>query len=68
MNKSNAVSVIKSVMEGASGHTNGVIYKVGRSWKVETGMNYIEKDGYHFQHCCNNITRKEVEKIISIKY
>jgi hypothetical protein len=62
MTKRQAIKEIRDVMAGYSNHKYGMVYKIGRSWEVQTGMSKFDsEDGTVFYHNCNEITLKEVE-------
>jgi hypothetical protein len=65
MTKIKAMRIIRDVMDGTSGHTHGIVYKVGKSWKVETSINRLEGEGARFQHDRNEMTLKDVEEFLS---
>ena len=72
MTKRKAIREIKEIMNGTSGMTNIKIWKNGRSWETETSLNKFddyeensENGIIQFQHCCNEITLRQVEDLLN---
>lgn len=65
MTKKAVAKELQEIMTGVSGHTNAIVWKEGRSWKIETGLNKFDKHDYsenavNYSHCCNELTQKEI--------
>ena len=67
MTKREMIKEVRDVMTGNSGHSYIMVWKEGRSWKVETNINKFSSDDFeddtYFQcrHSCNDMTLKETE-------
>lgn len=73
MTKREIIRETKDILCGNSGHTNIIIWKEGRSWRCETGLNRFQKSDFsdesiQFSHCCNEITLKETKKEIDVAW
>ncbi len=73
MTKREIAKELQEIMTGASGHTNAIVWKEGRSWKIETGLNKFDHrdyglDSINYRHCCNEITIQEIIENLTEKF
>jgi len=72
MTKREMIRELRDVLVGNCGHSHIAIWKEGRSWKTETGLDrqiWQHVEGCAgFDHCCNEMTLKETAEYFNDQY